>query len=289
VSTPTSVRSAIQTDYRTIGGLRIRFAESEQRDDHALLLSPWPETLYAYEQMWERLARDTHLVAVDLPGFGHSEGRESLYAPRAMGEFVTRLADEFGLDHPHVVGPDVGTGAALFAAADNPGRYRSLVVGSGGASYPLQLGGSLQGWVEAPDLESIRRIDGRQIVAGSINGLERYRLPDFVREDYMSAYEGKRFAESAAYVRAYPTELRILADVLPTIDTPVQVICALWDSKVPPSNHRYLNERLPNSRLDLVDAAHFAWEDAPGTYADLVTRWWSGGYAANGSRRGSRS
>lgn len=126
----------------------------------------------------------------------------------------------------------------------------------------------------ARDLDALRKVDGRQIVAGAISGLERYQLPDYVREDYLSAYEGDRFVESAAYVRAYPTELEILGDLLPTIETPVQIICALWDWAVPPSNHRYLNRKLPNSKLDLVDAAHFPWEDVPGTYADLVTSWW---------------
>ena len=29
---------------------------------------------------------------------------------RAMGEFVIRAADAFGLEHPHVIGPCVGTG-----------------------------------------------------------------------------------------------------------------------------------------------------------------------------------
>lgn len=61
-------------------------------------------------------------------------------SPKAMGEFVVRLADEFGLEQPHVVGPDIGTGAALFAAALHPGRLRSLVVGSGGSAFPLVLG-----------------------------------------------------------------------------------------------------------------------------------------------------
>ena len=29
--------------------------------------------------MWNRLAEHVHLVAVDLPGFGHSEGRTDLF------------------------------------------------------------------------------------------------------------------------------------------------------------------------------------------------------------------
>jgi len=279
----TVVNTSIEPQFRTIDGLRIRFAESEQREDHALLLSPWPESIHAFDQMWERLAEHTHLVAVDLPGFGHSERRDSLLAPRAMGGFVIRLADEFGLEQPHTVGPDIGTGALLFAAADNPGRLRSIVVGSGGASYPLELGGILNDWVVAPDVEGYRAADPRQIVAAAIGGIERYELPESVREDYLSAYEGDRFVESMRYVRAYPTELPILAELLPQIETPVEIISGLWDWAVPPSNHRYLHERLPKSKLDLIDAGHFTWEDAAEEYARIVSSWWAGDYADAGS------
>jgi pimeloyl-ACP methyl ester carboxylesterase len=275
-----SRQTLIQPQFRTIDGLQIRIAESEPRGDHAILLSPWPESLFAYDQMWSRLAEHTHLVAVDLPGFGHSEGRAPRFAPRAMGEFLVEVADALELEQPHVVGPDVGAPAALFAAADHPGRFRSLVVGSGGVSYPLQLGGVLQDWVSAPDLDALRRVDGRDIVAAAIGNLERYAIPDPVREDYLSAYEGERFVESAAYVRAYPTELRILSELLPGIETPVQIMCPLWDWIVPPSNHSFLRRKLPHSKLDLLDAAHFPWEDVPDAYADLVTAWWAGGYNA---------
>jgi pimeloyl-ACP methyl ester carboxylesterase len=272
-----------QMQFRTIDGLAIRFAESEDRDDHALLLSPWPESLLAFEPTWARLAEHTHLVAIDLPGFGHSQRRDALLSPRAMGEFVIRLAEAFGLEKPHVVGPDVGTGASLFAAALYPGRLRSLVVGSGGAAFPLQLGGVLRDWVEAPDLEGYRRADPRQIVAGALTDIERYELPQFVREDYLSSYDGDRFVESMRYVRSYPTELPVLRDLLPEIQTPVQIIAGGRDPAVPPVNAEFLHERLPNSKLDIIDAGHFTWEDGADEYAALVTGWWSGGYATAGS------
>jgi pimeloyl-ACP methyl ester carboxylesterase len=265
--------------FRTIDGLTIRFAESEERDDHALLLSPWPESLLAFEQMWVRLADHTHLVAIDLPGFGHSERRNALLSPRAMGEFVIRAADSFGLENPHVVGPDIGTAALLFAAALHPGRFRSLVVGSGGSSFPLELSSRVKEWVEAPNLDEYRSADARQIVAGALSGIERYVLPDSVREDYLSSYDGDRFVESMRYVRTYPTELRVLRDLLPEIQTPVQIIAGVRDPAVPAVNAAFLHERLPNSKLDIIDAGHFTWEDAADEYAALVTSWWAGGYA----------
>jgi pimeloyl-ACP methyl ester carboxylesterase len=275
------LNGSIEPQFRTIEGLAIRFAESEDRDDHALLLSPWPESLFAFEPTWLRLAEAAHLVAVDLPGFGHSQRSDALLSPRAMGEFVVRLADAFGLENPHVVGPDIGTSASLFAAALYPGRVRSLVVGSGCAAIPLQLGGALKDWVEAPELERYRSANPREIVDGALTAdIECYALPDHVREDYLSSYDGDRFVESMRYVRSYPTELPILRDLLPRIQTPVQIIAGGRDPAVPPVNAEYLHERLPNSKLDLIDVGHFVWEDAADEYAALVTSWWRGGYAS---------
>jgi pimeloyl-ACP methyl ester carboxylesterase len=273
-------KQAIHPQSRTIDGVSIRFAESEPRDDHALLTSPWPESLYAFEPMWSRLAERAHLVAIDLPGFGRSERRNELMSPSAMGEFLVRVADAFGLESPHVVGPDVGTAASLFAAARHPGRFRSLVVGTGATAVPLQVGDPLKEWVEALDLEPYRRIDGRQVVTVAMGTLERYQPTEAAREDYLRSYEGERFAESMHYVQTYPRELPVLRDLLPTIRTPVQIIAGRRDPVVPQVNADFLHERLPLSKLAVLETGHWAWEDAADEYAALLTAWWGGGYAA---------
>jgi pimeloyl-ACP methyl ester carboxylesterase len=137
----------------------------------------------------------------------------------------------------------------------------------------------LKDWVEAPDLEEYRSADPRQIVAGVLTEMNRYPLPDSVREDYLSADEGDRFVESMRYVRAYPTDLRLLRDLLPKIQTPVQIIAGAQDPVVPVVNAEFLHERLPKSKLDIIDVGHFTWEDGADEYAALVTSWWDGGYA----------
>lgn len=138
-----------------------------------------------------------------MPGFGRSERKDALMTPRAMGEFIVRAADAFGLEKPHLVGPDIGTSAALFAAATHAGRFLSLVVGTGGAAVPIQLGDPLREWVFAPDLEPYRRLGGRQIVERAITTLERYQVTDAARQDYLASYEGDRFAESMRYAQSY--------------------------------------------------------------------------------------
>ena len=77
---------------------------------------------------------------------------------------------------------------------------------------------------------------------------------------YLACYEGDRFVESMRYVRAYPAELPLLAEMLPQITTPVEIIGGLWDWAVPPSNHRYLHERLSE---EVVRAAVARSDDEP--------------------------
>jgi pimeloyl-ACP methyl ester carboxylesterase len=224
------------------------------------------------------LSERARLVAIDLPGFGKSEARDDLWSPRAMGQFLIRLIDEWGLGRPHVFGPDVGTGATLFAAATDPEALTSAVVGSGGSAFPLEVTGQLKEMIEAPDLEALRALDGRDVVANALTLLESYEPSDTARQDYLDSYAGTRFAESARYVRSYPGDLEVLRDLLPEIRTPVQIIAGKRDPLVPPANAEYLHARLPNSELALLDTGHFAWEDGAEEWGSIALDWIQGGY-----------
>ena len=264
----------MQVRFTTMDGTRIRYAESDGSAEQLILLtSPWPESVYAFAPIWPLLTPRFRLVAVDLPGFGGSERRDDLLAPEAMGAFLARVIEERGLGRPHVVAPDIGTSAALFAAAFRPDLVSSVVVGSGGAAVPIQLTGPLEEWVLAPDLDRYRAMDPRAIVAAALDTIEGDEVQAEVREDYLESYDGDRFVESMRYARTYPTELPKLAARLPEIETPVQIIAGGRDRVVPLVNAEFLAERLPHSALTMVDAGHFVWEEAPGEYASIVTDW----------------
>jgi pimeloyl-ACP methyl ester carboxylesterase len=270
---------SISPQVRSVDGIQIRYAETAPSDGPTLLLlNPWPESLYAWEALWPRLSERARLVAIDLPGFGKSEARDELYSPRAMGQFLTKLIDEWQLGRPHVFGPDVGTGATLFAAAAKPEALTSAVVGSGGSAFPLEVTGALKEIIEAPDLEALRAVDGRDAVANTLTEHENYELSATARQDYLDSYAGTRFAESARYVRSYPTDLQTLGDLLPEIRTPIQIIAGERDPLVPPANARYLHDRLPNSQLALLDTGHFAWEDGAEEWGSIALDWIQGGY-----------
>ncbi len=262
--------TTLQVQFRTVDGVRIRYADSAGSQDPVVLLtSPWPESVYAFAPMWATLAEHARLFAVDLPGFGASERREDLLSPRAMGGFLARLIDEVDLGRPHIVAPDVGTSAALFAAAAHPERIASVIVGTGGASVPLDLGEPLASWVLDPDLDKYREMHPRAIVDVAVDTIAG-GVPDEVRADYRDCYDGDRFVESMRDVRRYPEELPELAKLLPQIATPVTLINGRHDRVVPLANAEFLDERLPDSRLVVIDAGHFVWEEAPEEYASAT-------------------
>lgn len=266
-------------EVREADSLRIRFAEAGQRGSETVLLtSPWPESVLAFRKVWDRLAERFHLVAIDLPGFGQSERQLDLLSPRPMGDFLLQVIKEWELGPVHFVAPDVGTPAALWAAATGPAFVRSLAIGGGAIAVPLQVGGNLKEMIEAPDMEGLRQVNSRDILGPLYDAIPGGGTPPEVRDDYLESYAGDRFVESSRFVRAYPADLPKLAEKLPGIETPVQIVCGLNDPLVPPANSEFLHERLPNNAMDLLPAGHFAWEEVPDLYGDVLVRWLSGGY-----------
>jgi pimeloyl-ACP methyl ester carboxylesterase len=259
-----------RTQFRTVDGVRIRYADSGgSQETTALLTSPWPESVYAFAPIWPLLAEHARLFAIDLPGFGASERRAELLSPRAMGGFLAELIAELDLGRPHIVAPDVGTSAALFAAAAHPERIAGVIVGTGGAAVPIQLGEPLRSWVLDPDLDKYRTMDPRAIVNVAIDTIAG-GVPDEIRADYLVCYDGDRFVESMRYARRYPEELPELAELLPQISAPVTIINGRHDRVVPVANAEFLDERLPTSRVVLIDGGHFIWEEVPTEYAAIV-------------------
>jgi pimeloyl-ACP methyl ester carboxylesterase len=272
--------ATIATYFRACDGVRVRYADNQADSERALLmLAPWPETLFAYRRVWDRVSALGRVVALELPGFGHSDQtRTELIAPDAAGEFLAKLIDEMGLGAPHVVGPDVGTAAALFLAAKHPGKVTSLTIGGGAVAFPIDATGSLKDIIEAPDLDIVRGLDARTNIGYAVEaGASAADEPE-IHEDYVSAYDLGRFAESARFVRHYPEQNPILAELLSGITTPALIMAGKDDDLVPWSNNEFLADRLPHSEMHPLTAGHFAWEQASEEYGSRIVDWVSGGY-----------
>ena len=94
-------------------------------------------------------------------------------------------------------------------------------------------------------------------------------IPDDIRADYLACYDGDRFAESMHCVRRYRGTARACRAAAAGHG-------AGHDYQRPPrprrplANAEFLDLRLPTSRLVIIDAGHFVWEEAPAKYASTV-------------------
>jgi pimeloyl-ACP methyl ester carboxylesterase len=264
--------------FRTIDRIKIRFATNGKTDgEPILLLSPLPESILAFLPTWEMFSALGPAVAVDLPAFGLSGSEPYLRAPEPTGNFVIRIIESFGLVKPHVVAPDVGTPACLFAAANHPGVFKSMVIGSGATDH-TDIGGILDAIVNAPSLEKFKDLTGEQFVRGALKNMTKYKLPAYVLDDYVASYTGDRFWHAMAFVRDYPISLPRLAQRLGEITVPCQITVGRNDPFVPVSNAEGLHKDLPKSKLDVLDCGHFVWEDAARDYGRLACEFIQGGY-----------
>jgi pimeloyl-ACP methyl ester carboxylesterase len=260
-----------------IDGLLIRYArEGASQGTPVLLTSPWPESIYSFYRLAPRLALRHPLILVDLPGFGLSQSRPDVMSPEAMGDFFIKLLHHFNLDRSHVISPDVGTPAALFAASKRQELFESLVVG-GAVMQPDLAGAGLK------DLIFSQKGALAEIGADGVQPYLEHAgqlTPAAIIDDFRNASAGRRLEEATQFVRGYIQDCPKLEPKLSAIQTPTLIIAGKNDSIVPPVNGKFLADRLPNNRYLLLDAEHRVWEEAAGEYIETISSWMEGGYSS---------
>lgn len=265
--------------WETISNLNVRVARSGAKDGMPiLLLSPWPESILGFRDVIPTLQNLGPIIAVDLPGFGRSEGTDELMSPHAMAGFIRALIENLGLGRVHAVGPDIGTLALLFAATRWPELFESMVLGSGGTSLPLAGQGLLE-LIESP-AGAFETLEGGDLALGFVKKSAASVIPDEVLEDYRASSAGPRFEHATNFVRAYKTDLPQLEPLLSSIEIPTLIISSDRDAMVPPSNGEFLTARMQHSHHEVLLGGHLIWEDAPKLYGGLLVDWVKGAYRA---------
>ena len=270
----------MRTQFTNIDKLQIRFASHKgENSETLLLLNPLPESLLCFSPIWDTLAGQFNLLAIDMPGFGKSDARDDLYSVDRMADFVVKVLDHFEIDTTHILGPDIGSPVSLLMAARHPMKIKSAIISGGASTYPLMVDNALRDIINAPDLEGFKQIPVKDIINNSLSELKNYVLPGEIREDYISSYDNGRLFKAMQILRAYITDIPVLDKLIDGIKTPVQIIWGEEDPIVPVENARILHRRLQKNKLNiLTGAGHYTWEEHSTEYASIVKDWLNGGY-----------
>ena len=267
----------IPTEFRTIADRNIRLAEAGPADAPlVVLLSPFPESILSFAGSWKALTEKCRVIAIDLPGFGASEGDRSDMSPNAQGAHLAAIFDELDLNNIHLVGPDVGMGAALAYVLNHKHRVTSLAVGHGvGAPGPFKLAFMINMLAKFGFMRFTTGLlgAGPLIAFSSKLGSIRHRANAKQIDDYKRSYS-RRAPEVVYWFKDFRSKAAELAARVKEIDIPTLVFWGELDLLFHPSNAENLDAALPHSKLQILpEAGHLAWADQPELFAEMIIDW----------------
>ena len=267
----------IPIENRTIANRNIRLAEAGPVDAPlVVLLSPFPESILSFTGSWKALTEKCRVIAIDLPGFGGSEGDRKDMSPSAQGAHLAAIFDELDLHNVHLIAPDVGMGAALAYVLNHKHRVTSLAVGHGvGAPGPFKLAFMISMLARFGFMRFTTGLlgAGPLIAFSSKLGSIRHRANAKQIDDYKRSYSG-RAHEVVYWFKDFRSKAAELAGRVNEIDIPTLVFWGELDVMFDVSNAEYLNAALPRSKLHILpESGHLAWADQPELFAEMIIDW----------------
>jgi pimeloyl-ACP methyl ester carboxylesterase len=267
----------IPTEIRTIAGRKIRLAEAGPADAPlVVLLSPFPESILSYTGCWEALTEKCRVIAIDLPGFGASEGDRKDMSPSAQGAHLATIFDELELQEIHLIAPDVGMAAALDYVLNHNHRLVSLAVGHGiGAPGPFKIAFMTNMLAKLGFMRFTTGLlgAGPLIAFTSKIGAIRNKANPKQMDDYKRSYSG-RAREVVHWFKNFRSRAKELSDRVNQIELPTLIFWGELDVLFDPSNAEHLHAAMPQSKLEILpEAGHTSWADQPEMFADMVIDW----------------
>ncbi len=246
-----------------------------------LLLHGTGSSTHTWRDCLPRLAGRFDAIAVDLPGQGFSRAQPRTMSLRGMADAIASLLESLGVSPAWLVGHSAGGAIACQLALD--GRVRPVgVIGINPALLPLRgpmaslfapLARMVVGVPLVPRLFSSFSSD-----AASIRRLIRQtgsRIDDRGIALYgtLVANEG-HVANTLEMMSRW--DLDPLADALPGLRCPLDLIVGMRDRTIPPAHAESVAERLAyaaGARVHRVpDAGHLVHEEQPERVVSLIER-----------------
>jgi pimeloyl-ACP methyl ester carboxylesterase len=169
-----------------------------------LFLHGFPETLYAWKPVAERLSSDYEVHAFDWPGYGQSSrpGTDRFsYAPKDYARVLIDYIRTSGIDSSKLViyATDIGALPALLAALERPDIAKQIIVGDFAPfNRPQYMYESLQGLKSKPSSDIVHAAMNKnrdEILANALfRGLpeeERYEVSQEFKDDMAKGWGGE--------------------------------------------------------------------------------------------------
>jgi pimeloyl-ACP methyl ester carboxylesterase len=260
-----------------IDGLDIFYREAGPHDAPVLLLlHGFPSSSRMYETLLPALADRYRLIAPDYPGFGHSTAlppNEFDYTFDGIAEVMTRFADRLELERFALFVQDYGGPVGFRMAQAQPDRIRAIVV-QNAVAHEEGLGPLWETrkafWADRTRHEAALRANLLSFDATRLRHVghtahpERYD-PDAWHDEFafLSSpgqidIQTELFYDYRTNVERYPQWQHYLREHQP----PMLVLWGKYDPSFTVEGAHAYRRDVPNAEVHLLDAGHFALDEA---------------------------
>lgn len=280
--------AAVPTAYRTVevGGLRLFYREAGPADAPVmLLLHGFPSSSRMFEPLFPLLADRYRLIAPDYPGFGHSEAppRERYaYTFDNLALAVQGFTDALRLDRYVLYLQDYGGPVGMRLALAHPEHVAGLVV-QNAVMHEEGLGDRL--WAPRRAFWADRAANEDKLRAGPISS-EATRLRHVGSSPHPERYDPDLWTDEQAFL-SRPGQVEIQSDLFYDYRTnvasypawqawlcerrpPTLVTWGRYDPSFALAAAEAYRRDLPDAEVHLLDAGHFALDEAAGEVAALI-------------------
>jgi pimeloyl-ACP methyl ester carboxylesterase len=281
----TSIDTSTTYNYAQVNGVRVFYREAGPRSAPTLLLlHGFPSSSRMFDTLIPLLADRYHIVAPDYPGFGHSDAPDAAsfeYTFDHLAEIIDRLTQQLGLTSYVLFLQDYGGPIGFRLAVAHPQRVSTIVI-QNAVAHEEGLGPLWElrraYWRDRAALEdkvisSFTSLEGaRERHVGSSPHPERYN-PDAWTDEYAAlARPGQRriqadlFFDYRSNVASYPSWQVWLREHRP----PMLVLWGKYDPSFTVAGATAYRRDVPDAELHILDAGHFAMDEARDQIALLV-------------------
>lgn len=271
-----AVPHAAASRFAEVNGVRVHYQE-RGTGAALVLIHGNNSSAYSWKDVFDELAKEFRVVALDLKGFGFTSKPEGDYRIETQAALVVGLLDQLRIERATLCGSSMGGGVALATAINYPQRVESLVLvdssafekGSGGAPlapayvrWPY-IGGAVTALALTSDSlvrEGLRKsFHDESKVTGE--RVEAYYRP-------LRTRGGQRAARLVRDQRDYTR----IENSLDKIRRPALIIWGAQDRLILLDDGKRLHSKLAGSQLAVFDnCGHLPQEEMPERFAREVS------------------
>ena len=258
----------MKQNFITVSGFRVRYIEDGiLSNKHILCLHGLGASAGRWEKVIPILAKEYHLVAPDIVGFGYSDKPDVYYTVEFFVNFVKKFAEKLKMKSFILMGASLGGHIAIETAITNSGMVEKLVLicPAGLMKEPTP---TLNRYIAAamyPTFENAKKAFQEMGGARSVDEIytrdfvNRMQLPN-AKYAFMSTLNSNKSAP-------------ILVDKLNRIMAPSLIVWGKKDTLIPPVYARQFHSKLRGSKLVIMeDCGHTPYFEKPESFSRILLK-----------------